>query len=410
MRKKYSEPTLKKLFALSGNICAFPGCEQKIIDKDQNIVGEICHIEAAEPGGPRYNSNQNDDERRAFNNLVLFCRNHHKVTNNTNLYPVEKLKEIKVTHEAKFVGKRYQIDSDMIAKMLFSLNAGQITPEFGSGPQIITQSGDITVHSGPNKKEEFSGKIVTNDYRKQTVTDISERFNHILKLMNPWPQDWPQDFSVGKLAEIMGFEKVSDLSKYFNGQEEPTFAFMEKFCNCFGVNADWLKFGDATPYCSTEYPALYALDYYERICELQPKFIYFVKSNSKECKTVIALEIEEYKYIYFPKSYHISSYVGSTGREQIFSFYQLIRKLKDSGFYNQCFGRIVEPKLFRDIITGRVFLGSVCNRYGFNESWWDDFTDVYHKYPIAKGYEKRHGKEFIYAQRIVRGFLDEKKY
>lgn len=257
-----------------------------------------------------------------------------------------------------------------------------------------------------NKKEGLNGLNTDKNKRQQTVTDISERFNHILKLMN----QWYQDFSVGKLAEIMGLEKVSDLSKYFNGQEEPIFAFMEKFCDCFGVNVDWLKFGDATPYCSTEYTELFALDYYERICELQPKFIYFVKSKSKECKTVIVLEIEEYKYIYFPKSYHISSYVGSTGREQIFSFYELIKKLKDSGFYNQCFGRIVEHKLFDDIITGRVFLGSVCNRYGFNEPWWDDFTDVYHEYPIANGYEKSHGKEFIYAQRIVRGFLDKEKY
>jgi transcriptional regulator with XRE-family HTH domain len=257
-----------------------------------------------------------------------------------------------------------------------------------------------------NKKEEFSGLSSDKKYRKQTVTDISERFNHILKLMN----QWYQDCSVGKLAEIMGLEKVSDLSKYFNGQEEPTFGFMEKFCDYFGVNVNWLKFGDGKPYRSTEYIVLFALNYYERICELQPKFIYFVKSKSKECETAIVLEIEEYKYIYFPKYYHISSYVGSTGREQIFSFYQLLKKLEHNGFYDKCSGCIVEHKLFVDLITGSVFPGVVCNRYGFNEPWWDDFTDVYHEYPIANEYERRHGKEFISAQRTVRGFLDRNKY
>jgi len=53
MRIQPSDKTLKKLFALSGNRCAFPGCKEFIVDEDQNLIGQVCHIEAAETGGER---------------------------------------------------------------------------------------------------------------------------------------------------------------------------------------------------------------------------------------------------------------------------------------------------------------------------------------------------------------------
>ncbi len=49
MRKRITEKTIKKLFALSGNKCAFNGCNHRLVDKHGNIFAQICHIEAAEP-------------------------------------------------------------------------------------------------------------------------------------------------------------------------------------------------------------------------------------------------------------------------------------------------------------------------------------------------------------------------
>jgi hypothetical protein len=44
-----SEQTIKKLFALSGNICAFPGCQSPIVESAGTVTGEICHICAKSP-------------------------------------------------------------------------------------------------------------------------------------------------------------------------------------------------------------------------------------------------------------------------------------------------------------------------------------------------------------------------
>src|SRR5437879_11220425 len=81
---------LRELFLKSGNLCAFPGCNHLIMDPDGVFIGQLCHIEAAEKGGERFNPNQTNEDRRALDNLVLFCYEHHAVTNDAQEFPVAR--------------------------------------------------------------------------------------------------------------------------------------------------------------------------------------------------------------------------------------------------------------------------------------------------------------------------------
>jgi len=76
-----------------------PGCPSKLVDNHGNLIGQICHIEAAAPGGERYNPNSNDEARRDFSNLMILCYACHIESNDVIKYPVTKLREIKATHE-----------------------------------------------------------------------------------------------------------------------------------------------------------------------------------------------------------------------------------------------------------------------------------------------------------------------
>ncbi|MBQ9246450.1 Fic family protein [bacterium] len=105
-RKQPLERTVKKLFALSGNICAFPSCCEPIISAEGSVVGDICHIEAAEEDGPRFNKDSNNKYRCSYENLILLCKKHHKIIDdNVAIYDVELLKKIKYQHEKKFQEK-----------------------------------------------------------------------------------------------------------------------------------------------------------------------------------------------------------------------------------------------------------------------------------------------------------------
>ena len=63
------------------------------------FVGQICHIEAAAPGGQRYNADQSDEDRRSYDNLLLLCYMHHIETNDESEWTTDKLKLMKREHE-----------------------------------------------------------------------------------------------------------------------------------------------------------------------------------------------------------------------------------------------------------------------------------------------------------------------
>jgi hypothetical protein len=100
--RNITDKTRKRLYALSGNRCAFPNCSVTFLNQDNETdTSNICHIEAAEHGGQRYNPNSTDDYRRNYDNLILLCANHHKVTDDISIYSVSALREMKRNHETK---------------------------------------------------------------------------------------------------------------------------------------------------------------------------------------------------------------------------------------------------------------------------------------------------------------------
>ena len=94
--------TLRELFLKSGNLCAFPNCTALMMNEAGVFIGQVCHIEAAEPGGERFNPAMTNEQRRAYSNLMLMCYPHHRVTNDVVQYPVERLQQIKADHERRF--------------------------------------------------------------------------------------------------------------------------------------------------------------------------------------------------------------------------------------------------------------------------------------------------------------------
>lgn len=129
---------VKRLFALSGNQCAYPSCDEKIVDEKGTVIGEICHIEAAEKGGERFNEFSNDEYRRSFENLILMCSNHHKRTNNIDEYKTDKLRKMKARHEKINENASFQPLENIINQAINNFME-QKNENFGSGNQINNQ-------------------------------------------------------------------------------------------------------------------------------------------------------------------------------------------------------------------------------------------------------------------------------
>jgi hypothetical protein len=143
----YSDPTLKRLFALSGNVCAFPRCSNPIIDPDFGIpVGEICHITGRKKGAARYDEAQTDEQRDAFENLILMCLRHHAVIDHKdtrNQFSVETLRQYKADHETNF-------ENTPVNERFMQRFIAYVVQVEGSIIMTINQSGGQVAHSITN--------------------------------------------------------------------------------------------------------------------------------------------------------------------------------------------------------------------------------------------------------------------
>ncbi len=111
--------TIKRLFAVSAGMCAFPKCQQSLVHLEK-VTGRICHIRAAKRGGPRYDGAQSEEERHGFANLLLLCPIHHDVIDaDIDTYSVERLVGIKADHESRHHNGTEP--SEQIAKQLLDI-------------------------------------------------------------------------------------------------------------------------------------------------------------------------------------------------------------------------------------------------------------------------------------------------
>jgi hypothetical protein len=83
-----------------------PSCRMDLFEDetetdDPTLVGENCHIVAESDDGPRANPTMPIGQRNSYANLILLCRNHHKVIDaQEGGYTVEKLHQMKAAHES----------------------------------------------------------------------------------------------------------------------------------------------------------------------------------------------------------------------------------------------------------------------------------------------------------------------
>lgn len=120
--RNYSPQTIKKLFALSGNQCAFPNCSKIIVNQNNAKDSNICHIEAANEDGERYRDSMTDKERADYENLILLCVQHHDETNNVNIYTVEVLKDMKRNHESSILSRIMNKNPSMLINTINAIS------------------------------------------------------------------------------------------------------------------------------------------------------------------------------------------------------------------------------------------------------------------------------------------------
>jgi hypothetical protein len=97
--------TTKRLFASSAGYCQRQGCATHLfVDTGSKVihVAEMAHIFAANNDGPRANAELSQEERGAFENLILLCPTCHTTIDKAPQdFPDEVVTQWKLDHERK---------------------------------------------------------------------------------------------------------------------------------------------------------------------------------------------------------------------------------------------------------------------------------------------------------------------
>lgn len=151
--------TIKRLFAVCSNQCAFPGCKTPIVEPSGTVTGEIAHIRAANKNGPRYDVSQTDEERSSYANLILICSRHHTIIDTeVSEFPIELLTDYKRAQEQQ--------------------GAVEITPQTTAVSKVLLKNYQNIVVSGN------TGKVAINSpgaIQADTINIKSSRAKTILK-------------------------------------------------------------------------------------------------------------------------------------------------------------------------------------------------------------------------------------
>lgn len=190
---KPSLQTTKRLFALSQNRCASPGCPNSIVEDSGTITGITCHIKARSKLGPRYDKKQTEKERYSFSNLILLCAQHSKlIDSEPDRYPVPLLREWKNRHEQAGVAELSKSDA-IKAKLLFdSYSNTSIT---AGGHVMLNSPGGTQTSNLVIKSERKTVKILPPE--GSLASDVSRRnyVKHLIDRYNDFASKQPgRDF------------------------------------------------------------------------------------------------------------------------------------------------------------------------------------------------------------------------
>lgn len=229
---------------------------------------------------------------------------------------------------------------------------------------------------------------------------IAERMSSVLKKMN---KNRLEPLVVSDLALAMGFSAPADLEAVLIGHAPATFELLDRFCSRFAVNKEWLTTGRSEPFYPEVEHRSFPEQYLSLIDEANCDTVYAVRSKSNVGEAFLVIESDPLKFWMLPDVWHVSDHVGGSGARDLVSLCGLFTNWAQSRKPYMVLGRYIEPALAESIWNGQTYPGAIA---GMPLShWWDDLTDLDHKWTSRKGSIKAYGEQFVAAQDIIRQML-----
>jgi len=174
-----SNTTIKTLFGLSGNLCAYPECTEEMTNPAwRTVCGEIAHIRGEKPGSARYDPSMTDEERCDYWNLILLCPLHHKLIDGLDPdgHSVERLQDMKAHHEERMGERTNWADEDDLTKFAVLVVEDQFLREPAPAQTLHDSAGATDSIATPRLRTMTDSASATDSLARpvaRTLTDTA---------------------------------------------------------------------------------------------------------------------------------------------------------------------------------------------------------------------------------------------
>lgn len=220
---------------------------------------------------------------------------------------------------------------------------------------------------------------IDNEKKECQVTEswFEKRFNIMLELLNDARDFREKEYTIEYVSSLIGLESVEELKCYLNNGIEPDDNFKQKFIEAFGVNKEWMLYGQG------ECPFLSNVKIFgnnpmdilreENLMDIE-KFVIVIGEYEQRRYACIIKKKSEFCYEIYPKRYILNSDVGNSGKTKLIEFYRFVResdKIKKLDF------NVYEAteQQFIDLYNGSIAPKKV-QKFKVARDFVDDFLDL----------------------------------
>lgn len=207
-------PTKLVLAHRSGDVCALPGCGQRLTRDSESgspgNFGEAAHIVGEKEGSARYERGMTDRERNDHDNLIYLCANCHRIiddpVNGERNYPIGRLKRIKSEHEKRI----HDAVVDAFPDVGF--------PELSEAVRWIDENVDPRAGDGDFLLVSPRDKLNKNELGRRSEVivvsglSVAREVRRFVEFRTQTDRHFPERLKAGFLIEYHRLKKMEELS------------------------------------------------------------------------------------------------------------------------------------------------------------------------------------------------------
>ena len=218
--KAPSENTVRILCGKAAGMCEFEGCNKRLFFDGVTLAkfnnAYVAHIVASSAKGPRGDKVKSPQLSDKLENLMLMCADHHKLidtpTTGPRDYPVERLKEMKRTHEEKIEKICNLFNVPKTEVVCFSSPIKGITVvdiDYELAAKAVLPNKQPGSSYGINLQIKSAYPYTSKEYWNDCYIQLKSLFDMYMK--NPIMQHRNTDFSIFPIAPIPLIIKLGEL-------------------------------------------------------------------------------------------------------------------------------------------------------------------------------------------------------